>query len=55
MYFIQLFHLTNSLPINLIKVASRWWNQGFYFIFHTKSGFSTFYMALLFTPTANMG
>ena len=41
--------------VNLIKVAIWWWNQGFYFRFHTKAGFSTFYIELRFTPTASMG
>ena len=30
-------------------------NKGFYFLFCTKAGFSTFYIGLLFTPTASTG
>ena len=37
-----IFHFTNSLPINLMKVAIWYWNEGFYFLFHTKAGFSIF-------------
>ena len=46
-----LFHFTNSLSINFIRVAFWLWNQWFYFLFETKAGFSTFYVGLHFTHT----
>ena len=52
--FCILFHLTNSLPIYLIKVAIWFWYEGFYFLFHAKYVFSTFDMGLLFTPTVSL-
>ena len=53
--FYILFHLTNSLSINLIMVVIWYWNKRFYFLFHTKAGFSSFYIGLLFTHTACTG
>ena len=47
------FH-TFSLHIELIMVVIWWWNQGFYFLFDSKACFSTFYIELLFTPTAKV-
>ena len=54
-YISFLFHFINSLPINLTKAVIGYWNNGFYFLFHAKAGFSTFYIRLLFTPTASTG
>ena len=47
----------NSLPFHqlspqrVIGIDIWWWNQVFYFLFHSKAGFSTFYIGLLFTRT----
>ena len=40
-------------PIHLIKVAIWYWNKGFYFLLHSRAGFSTCYIGLLFTRTVH--
>ena len=47
--------ISPTLPINLIKLAIRYWNEGFYFLFHAKCVFSSIHTRLLFTPTAGTG
>ena len=54
-FFCILFYFTNSLPIDLIKVAIWCWNQGSYFLFHTKAKLCTFHIRLLFTTAAHTG
>ena len=53
--FCILFHFSNSLLINLTNLAFLYLNKGFYFLLCTNTGFSTFYIRLLFTPNASMG
>ena len=48
-------HFTIPLPLDLITVSIRYWNEGFYFLLHTKAGFSTFYIELLVTLAASTG
>ena len=46
---------TNSLIIEVVRVAIGWWNQLFYLLFQSEAGFSTFYIWLLFPYTPGMG
>ena len=49
----SLFQRSMQTTTELTRRATWWWGQEFYFLFHAKAGFTTFYIGLMYTHTCS--